>query len=83
LLIVVDSFNYPDLISTMIRLLVAIWMFASCMGGSDPWRGLLSMPIRGLRLVVGFSLIFPQIEVWLVGLLLALVSQLVIRKTGP
>ena len=53
------------------------------MGGSDPWRGLLSMPIRGLRLVVGFSLIFPQIEVWLVGLLLALVSQLVIPQNWP
>ncbi len=82
LLLVVDSFNYPDLIFTMLRLLVAIWVFATCMGGSDPWRGLLSLGNRAIRLMAGFALMWPQPEVWGVGLAVALLSQLPLRSAS-
>ena len=78
-LLVVDGFNYTDLAHTIVRLLVAIWMFATCMGGADPWRGALSLPMRTLRLVIGFALIWPQMEIWGPALLLAILSQWLIR----
>lgn len=82
LLLVVDGFNYTDLITTMLRLLVAIWMFAACMGGSDPWRGVLSLGNRALRFVAGVALIWPQPEVWGAGLGLAVLSQLAARRSS-
>lgn len=82
LLLVVEQFNYLDLATTVLRLMVAIWMFAACMGGADPWRGTLSLGNRGLRMVAGFALMWPQTEVWGVGLAMAIAAQLFARRTN-
>lgn len=80
LLLVVDSFNYLDLITTMVRLLVAIWMFASALGGVDAWRGRLSLGNRSLRMVAGLTLMWPQFEIWGAGFVLVLLSHFCANK---
>lgn len=76
LLIVVESFNYFDLISTMFRLTIAIWMFATCLSGADPWCGKLNMVNRCIRATSGIALMWPQIEIWGAGICAAFLSQI-------
>jgi len=59
LLLVAGEFSWGELIFTIIRLLSAIWMFASGFGGADPMLGRLGSGQRILRLVIGTGAMLP------------------------
>ena len=71
LLLVTDGFLWSELIGTVIRLLTAIWMFASCFAGVDPVTGHLSMSQRLIRFILGASALWSIAIIWIPGVLLA------------
>ena len=71
LLLVTDGFLWSELIGTVIRLLAAIWMFASCFAGVDPVTGHLSMSQRLIRFILGASALWSIAIIWIPGVLLA------------
>ena len=64
LLLVSETFSWWELAGTILRLLAAIWMFASSLAGADPFAGRLSMPQRAIRFVVGAAAMLPMITIW-------------------
>ena len=79
LLLVTEGFLWSELVGTVIRLLAAIWMFATCFAGEDPVTGHLSIPQRFIRFVLGASALWPIAIVWLPGVLLGFLLILVSR----
>lgn len=79
LLLVAGEFSWAELAFTVLRLLAAIWMLASALGGADPRLGVLGMNQRVVRIVIGAAALIPIWFIWapavcaagLVGLLLA------------
>jgi TRAP transporter 4TM/12TM fusion protein len=80
LLLVAGPFSWVELISTMFRLLVAIWMFASAFGGADPRLGRLGIGQRATRLVLAAGAMIPVVEVWAVASLAAIALGLLSPK---
>lgn len=65
LLIVAGEFDWMEFITTLLRLLAAIWMFASGFGGADPVLGRLGTTQRVLRLIIGAAAMIPMPIIWL------------------
>jgi len=69
LLLVVD-FNWPDFLSILCRLCLAMWLISTAFRGFDGRK--LAIWSRGLRFVAGFALLFVDFEVQLAGLAIGL-----------
>ena len=74
LLLVAGEFNWPELVTTIIRLLAAIWMFASSLGGADPMLGRLGRGQRAVRFVIGLGAMIPFAMIWVPAVILAVVA---------
>ncbi len=83
LLLVAGEFNWAELITTVIRLLAAIWMFASSLGGADPMLGKLARGQRSVRFVIGLGAMIPIPMVWVPAVILAVVAGLFSRRLWP
>ena len=83
LLLVTPSFEFGELVTTIVRMLAAIWMLATALGAADPIVGRLGTGQRVIRLVIGMGAMLPVAAVWipavfltmLVGLLSNRISQ--------
>ncbi|SEO38911.1 TRAP transporter, 4TM/12TM fusion protein [Salinihabitans flavidus] len=64
LLLVAGPFSWAELGSTILRLLVAIWMLASAFGGADPRVGKLGLAQRAVRLSLGAGAMIPLAPIW-------------------
>lgn len=69
LLLVAGPFSWMELGATILRLLVAIWMFASALGGADPRLGKLGLAQRAVRLGLGACAMIPLAPVWAAAVL--------------
>ena len=83
LLLVAGEFSWTELVSTIIRLLAAIWMFGSGLGGADPMLGRLGPGQRALRLAIGSGAILPITAIWVPASLLAVLVGLFSRRFMP
>lgn len=80
LLIVAGEFSWSELGGTVLRLLAAIWMFATALGGADPAIGRLNNASRTVRLLIGCAAMMPIPQIWIPGAVAAAVSILVSRN---
>lgn len=76
LLLVAGEFSWTELATTILRLLAAIWMFGSGLGGADPALGRLGPAQRAIRLAAGAAAMIPMAAVWLPGVIATLVIGL-------
>ncbi len=80
LLIVAGGFSWFELGGTVIRLLAAIWMFATAFGGADPAIGRLNNVSRIIRFLIGCAAMMPIPQIWVPGAIAAAASILVSRN---
>ncbi len=77
ILFVADGFNWIDLATTFLRLLVISWMCATAFGGADPRRGRLGPVERAFRLLIVAAAMVPLPVFWapavLVGIAIAFI----------
>lgn len=64
LLLVAGEFSWSELGFTIIRLLAAVWMFSSALGGADPRLGRIGYGQRILRGAAGIGAMVPLAPVW-------------------
>lgn len=83
LLLVAGEFSWAELGFTVIRLLAAIWMFASGFGGADPMLGRLGAGQRAIRLVIGAAAMLPIAAIWVPASILAVLVGLFSRRFLP
>ncbi|WP_163266575.1 TRAP transporter permease [Chelativorans alearense] len=76
LLLVADGFSWSELTFAVLRLLAAIWMFGTSLGGADPIIGRLALHQRALRLVLGAACLIPIAFVWVPAAALAVMAGL-------
>lgn len=85
LLLVAGEFSWSELSTTILRLLAAIWMFGSGLGGADPKLGRLGITQRSLRIAAGAAAMIPITVIWLPGVIAAVIiglgSSHIISKT--
>jgi len=72
LLLVAGEFSWSELTYTMLRLLVAVWMFATSLGGADPRLGRLGISQRSIRFAIGVAAMIPAFTFWVPACLVAL-----------
>lgn len=80
LLLVTDGFSWAELLTTILRLLAAIWMLSTALGGADPRLGRLSPSVRLVRLIIAAGALVPLAAVWLPAVLLAGLAGLMHRR---
>ena len=83
LLLVTGDFAWQELVFTMIRLLAAIWMFASSLGGADPLLGRIGTAQRAIRLVIAVAAMIPVTTVWAPAVVLAVLVGLFSGRLMP
>ncbi len=76
LLIVAGDFSWGELAATVSRLLAAIWMFATSLGGADPRTGILDNRQRALRFVIAACAMVPVVWLWLPAVIAAIAAGL-------
>ena len=85
LLLVAGEFSWSELGFTICRLLAAIWMLASALGGADPRLGRLGTGQRAVRLAIGAAAMFPLPTIWVPAvvatLALGFLSRTQMRQT--
>ncbi|WP_168771141.1 TRAP transporter permease [Palleronia sediminis] len=64
LLLVAGGFSWAELGATMLRLLAAIWMLATALGGADPRAGRLVPAARAVRLALAAGALMPMAAIW-------------------
>lgn len=64
LLLVLDSFDWLELVFTCLRLTAAVWMFGSGFGGADPRLGPIGWGQRLMRMAVGLGAVVPDPLFW-------------------
>jgi TRAP-type uncharacterized transport system fused permease subunit len=72
LLLVAGEFSWSELTHTMLRLLAAVWMFATSLGGADPRLGRLGISQRSIRFAIGVAAMIPAFTFWVPACLVAL-----------
>lgn len=80
LLIVAGEFSWIELGGTVIRLLAAIWMFGTALGGADPAIGKLNLVSRVIRFLIGCAAMMPMPQIWVPGAIAAAASIAVSRN---
>lgn len=81
LLLVAGEFSWGELVATSIRLLAAIWMFATSLGGADPIQGRLGPVQRTLRFAIASAAMMPMVALWGPAVVATLVVGLIYPKT--
>ncbi len=79
LLLVAREFSWSELIFTFIRLLAAIWMFATSLGGADPLLGRIGYLQRAIRFIIAAAM-FPHAMLWLPAVVRTLTVGLLLPK---
>ncbi|HBV54949.1 MAG TPA: hypothetical protein DEF12_07945 [Rhodobacteraceae bacterium] len=64
LLLVAGAFSWSELGFTMLRLLAAVWMFSTALGGADPRLGRIGFVQRCLRGAAGMAAMVPMAPIW-------------------
>jgi TRAP transporter 4TM/12TM fusion protein len=80
LLLVAGEFSWSELIFTFIRLLAAIWMFATAFGGADPILGRIGYGQRAIRLIIACAAMLPISFIWIPAAILTLFVGLIYPK---
>lgn len=80
LLLVAEGFSWTELTFTICRLLAAIWMFGTSLGGADPVLGRLGLGQRALRFLVGAACLIPLAAVWAPAAAVAVVLGLFSKR---
>lgn len=80
LLLVAGGFNWGELATTCLRLLAAIWMASTALGGADPLRGRLGPAQRLARMAIAAGAMIPLAAAWIPATLLALVVGLALPR---
>ena len=83
LLLVAGEFSWSELAFTMIRLLAAIWMFATALGGADPILGRIGLAHRLPRLLIGAGAMLPITAIAAPACVLAVVVGLFSHRLAP
>ena len=83
LLLVAGEFSWGELLFTVMRLLAAIWMFATSFGGADPILGKIGYGQRLIRLCIACAAITPIVWLFIPASILALVVGLVYPRLHP
>jgi len=83
LLLVAGDFSWSELVFTIIRLLAAIWMFSTSLGGADPMMGRLGGTQRTIRFLIGAAAMFPILLLWVPASILAVLVGLFSRRFIP
>ncbi len=83
LLLVTDSFSFAELAVTVVRLLAAIWMFATALGAADPILGRIGPGQQFIRLAVGAAAMIPIAAFWVPAALLAIAIGLFSARLMP
>jgi len=65
-LVLVLDFDYPSFVWVLVSLSVAIWLFATGIGGAD--KGILPYWSRALRVLTGAMAVIPVLEISLAGI---------------
>lgn len=81
LLLVAGAFSWSELFYTVLRLLAAVWMFATALGGADPRLGLLGPGQRLLRLAIGAAAMVPLAPFWAPAVVLSVLISLFSPKS--
>lgn len=74
LLLVAGEFSWSELCFTILRLIAAIWMFASALGGVGTLGGRLGPLSRALRLLLGAAAMIPIAAVWAPAVITTIVA---------
>ena len=82
LLLVAGEFSWSELAITVLRLLAAIWMFATSLGRADPMLGRIVLGQSGVRFVIGLGAMIPIPMIYIPALILTLVAGLFSRSLG-
>ena len=82
LLLVAGEFSWSELAITVLRLLAAIWMFATSLGRADPMLGRIVLGQSGVRFVIGLGAMIPIPMIYIPALILTLVAGLFSRRLG-
>ncbi|MFL2799536.1 MAG: TRAP transporter permease [Paracoccaceae bacterium] len=80
LLLVAGEFSWLELSNTILRLLAAIWMFGTALGGADPLLGNIKFGQRVIRFIVGCGAMIALPVIWIPACILALIIGLYSRK---
>ncbi len=80
ILLVAGKFEWSELLFTIIRLLAAIWMFSTSLGGADPILGKLGFGQKVLRFAIGAAAMFPIAALWIPAAALAVIVGLYSRR---
>jgi hypothetical protein len=79
---VAGEFSWSELAITVLRLLAAIWMFATSLGRADPMLGRIGLGQSGVRFVIGLGAMIPIPMIYIPALILTLVAGLFSRRLG-
>lgn len=82
LLLVAGEFSWVELSTTILRLMAAIWMFATSLGRADPLLGRIGPTQVGLRFFIGLAAMIPVPVIWAPALILTLVVGLFSGRFG-
>jgi len=77
LLLVAGEFSWVELAATCLRLLAAIWMFATALGGACPILGRIGMGTRAVRLVIACAAMMPMAVLWMPAVVATVLAGLV------
>ena len=80
LLLVAGEFSWLELFYTILRLLVAIWMFGTALGGADPLLDRIKFGQRVIRFILGCGAMIALPVTWVPACILALIIGLYSRK---
>lgn len=80
LLLVAGEFSWLELGTTILRLLAAIWMFSTSLGGADPKLGRIGMGLRTVRFLIGLGAMIPITMIWAPAVVLAVAAGLFARR---
>ncbi len=83
LLLVAGEFSWSELTFTVIRLLAAIWMLATALGGADPILGRLGGAQSAIRIVIGAAAMFPIAVLWVPASIAAVLVGLFSARLMP
>ncbi len=83
LLLVTDSFSFGELAGTIVRMLAAIWMFATGLGAADLILGRIGPAQRVLRIAIGGAAMIPIAAIWVPAAIAAVIIGLFSRRLLP
>lgn len=81
LLLVAGEFSWVELGTTALRLLAAVWLFSTALGGADPRLGRIGALQRIMRGLAGVGAMIPIAPIWGSAIVAALLIGFFSRQT--